>query len=284
MKKKLCPSIYLRTQGIFTLVSEILFVSIICLRSVGSWSCLHTRIIWRVLQSTGAQGPPPDSYVRIPGMGPWHVSIWKFPGILCSHRGVLLAYTFLIYPEGRHLSKWDSVAWCQESANPGFRPLWSLWGGFAQMIVFQGLHFFFCIPLRLPSFPFPPPALWPHLCFLVKLELDAFAHTENLIIFDGIAPMEFTYKSMKMRTRQYYHPWKLGDLPFAPCKFYVYKHVCYTLPGKKHTEMVIKCLRKKFLLTLWATSSFGAWGAWKSFISLFLVCIVIFCLKGKRNE
>lgn len=150
---------------------EILFVSIICLRSVGSWSCLHTRIIWRVLQSTGAQGPPPDSYVRIPGMGPWHVSIWKFPGILCSHRGVLLAYTFLIYPEGQHLSKWDSVAWCQESANPGFRPLWSLLGGFAQIIVFQGLHFSFvshwgCHPshsLLLPS---------DHICvFLSNLNL-----------------------------------------------------------------------------------------------------------------
>lgn len=53
---------------------------------------------------------------------------------------------------------------------------------------------------------------------------------------------------------------------------------------ERKTEMISKFFRKKFFLTLWATRSFGSWWTWESLVSLFLVCVIIFCLKGKRNE
>ena len=88
---------------------------------------------------------------------------------------------------------------------------------------------------------------------------------------------------MKIRRHQQIPPsMKMRRLLFCPCQFQVYKHRLCSF--ERRAEMMSKPFRRKCILTRWATSSFAPWWAWNPLISLFLVCIIIFCLKGKRNE
>lgn len=114
----------------------------------------------------------------------------------------------MFLPKGIESNKCDSTSWCQELGNPRFQSLLVTILWICSNYSVQGLHFFFCIPLRLLILHVPsscPLAIWVFSC----QTWTSCLHTQREFkYFYGIAPMEFSYKGMKIR-----RPWKLGDLP-----------------------------------------------------------------------